>query len=80
MLALFAMKVDMVFFLQFIIMYALHFRVPLLKSGQRKRTERARIFIAQRGGNVNRDLIYDGNIWRFLLISLIFSCFLETQI
>ena len=46
MLALFAMKVDMVFFLQFIIMYALHFRVPLLKSGQRKRTERAMIFIA----------------------------------
>jgi hypothetical protein len=61
-------------------MYALHFRVPLLKSGQRKRTERARIFIAQRGGNVNCDLIYGKNIWRFLLIALIFSRFLETQI
>lgn len=50
-------------------MCALLFHAPLLQSGQRKRAQRAGLFIPQRRRVVNIDLIYDMNILHLLSFS-----------
>ena len=61
------------------IMCALLFHAPLLQSGQRKRAQRAGLFIPQRRRVVNTDLIYSMNILCFLLFSQLYSRFLKSQ-
>ena len=61
------------------IMCALLFHAPLLQSGQRKRAQRAGLFIPHRRADVNSKLIYDINTWSYLSFSLFYSCFLLTQ-
>ena len=60
-------------------MCALLFHAPLLQSGQRKRAQRAGLFIPQCRRVVNTDLIYDMNILCFLLFSQLYSRFLKSQ-
>ena len=48
-------------------------------QGQRKRAQRAGLFIPHRRADVNSILIYDANISYYLLFSLNISRFLTTQ-